>query len=489
MSTQGEQLLDRRIWDGKIQLDGWTSAAATYDVTDKASGDKLGTIGVAAPADVARAAALARSAQQGWFAQPLEVRAAVFRKAVLLLERHAEELAEWIMRETGAVRGKANVELRRASDILNESASMITEPCGLVLPSDPGRMSLCRRLPHGVVGVIAPFNFPLILAIRAVSPALAAGNAVVLKPDPQTAVSGGVLIQRLFEEAGLPAGLLNLLPGGAEVGEAVCTDPNIAMIAFTGSTAAGRRVGELAGRHLKKVSLELGGKNSLIVLEDADLDLAASAAAFGAWNHQGQVCMTTGRVLVHERIAPQLAERLVEKAKALRVGDPMSGQVALGPVINQTQLQRIDAIVRDSVAAGAQLLAGGSYEKLFYQPAVLAAVQPGMRAFDEEIFGPVAAITPFSSDEEAVELAGRTEYGLTAGIISRDVSRALALGSRLNVGVLHINDQTVVQGSQTPFGGRGASGNGGSIGGPANWEEFTQWQWVTIKSEPPRYPF
>lgn len=489
MQAQGTQLLARDIWDGKIQLGGWTGAAATYDVTDKASGEKLGTIGMASPEDVSRASELARKAQQNWFAQPLEARAGAFRKAVGLLEQQADELAEWIMRETGATRGKANVELKRSTDILNESASMVTEPQGLVLPSDSGRMSLCRRLPHGVVGVIAPFNFPLILAIRAVAPALAAGNAVVLKPDPQTAVSGGVLIQRLFEEAGLPSGLLSLLPGGADVGEALCTDPNIAMIAFTGSTGAGRRVGELAGRHLKKVSLELGGKNSLIVLEDADLDLAASAAAFGAWNHQGQVCMTTGRVLVHERIAPQLAERLAEKAKALRVGDPMSGQVALGPVINQAQLQRIDSIVRQSVDAGAQLLAGGSYEKLFYKPAVLAGVKPGMRAFDEEIFGPVAAITTFSSDEEAVELASRTEYGLTAGIISRDVSRALALGSRLNVGVLHINDQTVVQGSQTPFGGRGASGNGGSIGGPANWEEFTQWQWVTIKSEPPRYPF
>jgi benzaldehyde dehydrogenase (NAD) len=484
------QLLARDIWQGKIFDGHWRESAGDHaNVIEKATGERLGQVGLAAPDDVARSSRAAAQAQREWFAMPLDARAAVFRKAISVIEQNKDELAEWIMRETGSIRPKADLELHMAEGILAESAALITQPPGLLLPSNPGRISLGRRLPHGVVGVISPFNFPLILAIRAVSPALALGNAVVLKPDPQTAVAGGVLLARVFEEAGLPAGLLHLLPGGPDVGQAMCTDPVISMIAFTGSTQAGRRVGALASEHLKKVSLELGGKNSLIVLEDADLDVAASNAAFGSWMHQGQICMTTGRILVHENIAEQLVAKLVEKANHIPVGDPMSGKVALGPLINQRQLERVHGIVEDTVAQGATLAAGGTYEKLFYKPTVLNNVKPGMRAFDEEVFGPVTSVTTFATEDEAVELANQNEYGLSAAVISRNVSHALALGNRLNVGLLHINDQTVADEPYIPFGGRGNSGNGEAVGGPANWEAFTQWQWVTIKDQPPQYPF
>lgn len=482
-------LMNPALWQGKVLSDGWQTADDSAAVIDKASGEQIGSIGVADAATVNRAAAMARAAQPGWAAMPYEERAAIFRKAARLVEDNLDELATWIMRETGAIRPKADVELKAAIGILHESAGMLTEPQGLMLPSNAGRMSFARRVPHGVVGVIAPFNFPLILAIRAVSPALATGNAVVLKPDTRTAVAGGVLIARVFEEAGLPPGLLHMLPGGADAGSALCSDPNIAMVAFTGSTAVGRIVGEQCGRHLKKVSLELGGKNSLVILEDADLDLAAGCAAFGAWLHQGQICMATGRILVHESIAEQLIAKLTEKADHLPVGDPTTGRVALGPIISDGQLRQIDAIVKDSVAAGARLCAGGTYDKLFYRPTVLAGVKPGMRAFEEEVFGPVATVVTFRDDDEAVALANATEYGLSAAVISRSVGRALALGNRLNTGLLHINDQTVADEPHIPFGGRGASGNGGRIGGPANWEEFTQWQWVTVKDTPPAYPF
>jgi benzaldehyde dehydrogenase (NAD) len=340
-----------------------------------------------------------------------------------------------------------------------------------------------------VVGVIAPFNFPLTLSMRAVAPALVTGNAVLLKPDPQTAVCGGVLLARVFEEAGLPPGLLHVLPAGAEVGEAICTDPHVGMVAFTGSTAAGRKVGALCGAHLKKVSLELGGKNSLIVLDDADLDAAAAGAAFGAWLHQGQICMATGRILASTKIAGALVERLTAKALKLRVGDPAREAVALGPVINERQVRSIDEMVQASIAAGATLHAGGSHDGLFYRPTVLSNVRPGMRVFDEEVFGPVAAVTTFDSDEEAVEFANRTEYGLAAAVMSRSTGRALALGQRLRTGLLHINDQTVLGDPHIPYGGRGASGNGSRIGGPANWDEFTQWQWITVREAPPPYPF
>ena len=339
-----------------------------------------------------------------------------------------------------------------------------------------------------MIGVISPFNFPLILSSRAVAPALATGNAVVLKPDPRTPLTGGFIIARIFEEAGLPKGVLHVLPGGAEAGEAICRDPDIAMVSFTGSSGIGRRIGELAGKHLKKVQLELGGKNAVVVFEDADLDAAASAIAFGAWFHQGQILHDHRPRAGADKIAAPLTKKLVEKAQHLPVGDPMT-QVALGPIINRAQVERIHAIVKDTVAAGATLAAGGTFDGPFYRPTVLTGVKPGMRAFDEEVFGPVASITSFSTEDEAVALANQGEYGLSAGVFSADVGRAIAVGNRLDTGLLHINDQTVADEPHVPFGGAGASGNGTRIGGPANWEEFTQWQWMTIKDKPNPYPF
>lgn len=482
-------LMDDSLWKGCFFTGQWRMAGSSVAVTDKASGRVLSQIGLATVEDLVASARAASTAQPAWADMPPDERATIFRRAAQLVEQHRDELAGWIMRESGGLRAKADMELRSTVTTLHASAAMMGEPQGLLLPNRIDRMSFSRRVPHGVVGVIAPFNFPLTLAIRAVSPALVTGNAVVLKPDPQTAVCGGVLIARIFQEAGLPAGLLHVLPGGADVGEAICTDPHIGMVAFTGSTAAGRKVGALCGANLKKVSLELGGKNSLIVLDDADLDAAASGAAFGAWLHQGQICMATGRILASEKIAAELTQRLAEKALRLPVGDPSQGKVALGPVINERQVKDIDAIVKDSVAAGATLHAGGTYKQLFYRPTVLGGVLPGMRVFDEEVFGPVASVTAFGSDDEAVELANRTDYGLAAAVMSRSTSRALALGKRLKVGLLHINDQTVLGDPHAPYGGRGASGNGSRIGGPANWDEFTQWQWITLRDAPPPYPF
>jgi len=477
------------VWRGRVFGSDWRSAVGgSLDVLEPATGATLTRVGNAVAEDVRRAAAEARAAQPAWAATPYEKRAAVLRNAARALEDHQEELIPWIARETGGIPAKAGFEIHMVTEILYRSAAMCTEPQGLVLPSDPGRISLARRLPRGVVGVISPFNFPLILSSRAVAPALATGNAVVLKPDPRTALTGGFIIARIFEEAGLPKGVLHVLPGGAEAGEAICTDPDIAMVAFTGSSAVGRRIGELAGKHLKKVQLELGGKNAVIVFEDADLDAAASAIAFGAWFHQGQICMTIGRVLARDKIVAPLTKKLVDKAQHLPVGDPMS-QVALGPIINRAQVERIHAIVKDTVAAGATLAAGGTFDGTFYRPTVLTGVKPGMRAYDEEVFGPVASITSFSTEDQAVELANLSEYGLSAGVFSADVGRAIAVGNRLNTGLLHINDQTVADEPHIPFGGVGASGNGTRIGGPANWEEFTQWQWMTIKDKPGAYPF
>lgn len=464
-------------------------SGSVIDVIEPATGEPLMRCAMANAADIAIACRSAALAQPAWAALGPRERAEVFRKAADLAQRSFAELALYVARETGGALFKGEHEVREAIVLLHQAAGLLSQPHGVVLPSAAGRLSYARRQPHGVVGVISPFNFPLVLSLRSVAPALAAGNAVVLKPDPQTPVSGGFLIARLFEEAGLPKGLLQVLPGAAPAGEALCRDPNVRMIAFTGSTAAGRKVAEVAGRHLKKVALELGGKNPLIILEDADLDLAASNAAWGAWLHQGQICMATGLILVHQSIAESLTRKLVDKARALTVGNAARGEAALGPLINQRQLQRVHEIVTDSLQAGARLEAGGDYDRLFYQPTVLSGVRPGMRAFEEELFGPVATVVSFSTDEEAIELANRTEYGLSAAIISPSVGRAMAIGERLDCGLLHINDQTVADECINPFGGRGASGNGGSVGGPADWDEYSQWQWVTVKNTPPVYPF
>ncbi|MFD0746795.1 aldehyde dehydrogenase family protein [Phytohabitans flavus] len=297
------------------------------------------------------------------------------------------------------------------------------------------------------------------------------------------------MLARLFEEAGLPEGVLHVLAGDAEPGRALATDPNIAMISFTGSTAVGRQVGEAAGRALKRVSLELGGNNALIVLDDADLDLASSAGAWGAFFHQGQICMTAGRHIVLESVAGEYLDRLAARAEKLPVGNPWTEKVALGPMINAAQRDRVHRIVRDTVAAGAELRAGGTHEGLFYRPTVLAEVTTEMPAFREEIFGPVAPVIVVKDDEEAVAVANRTEYGLVAAVQTGDVERGTALADRLRTGIVHVNDQTINDEAFVPFGGRGASGNGSRYGAQQSWDEFTQWQWLTVRSAPAPYPF
>jgi benzaldehyde dehydrogenase (NAD) len=482
-------LLDT-TWQGKIFDGGWTAAqGGSQPIIEPATGATLGQTGKANGADVARAAASARAAQRAWAASDYKERAAIFRSAAILLERNHDELAEWIARETGGILPKAQLELREAAAHLYEAAAMLTQPQGQLLAAPHGQLSIARRVPHGVVGVISPFNFPLILSLRSIAPALAMGNAVVHKPDLQTPVTGGVIIARIFEAAGLPPGVLHVLPGGADAGEALCSHPDIAMLSFTGSTTVGRRVAELAGRSLKKVSLELGGKNSLVILDDADPDIAAANVAWGAYLHQGQICMAAGRILLQRGIADAVIDRLIDKAANLPVGDPMSGTVALGPLINGRQVERLHGIVQDSIAAGATLLAGGGHDGRFYRPTVLAGVKPGMRCFEEELFGPVASITVFDSDDDAIALASQTEGCLALGVISPSLARALHIVNRVPCGHAHVNDQTVLAEVHAPFGGTGSSGNGGRHGGPADWDEFSQWQWLTIKSEAPRYPF
>jgi benzaldehyde dehydrogenase (NAD) len=315
------------------------------------------------------------------------------------------------------------------------------------------------------------------------------GNAVVLKPDPQTPVSGGFLLARIFEDAGLPAGLLCVLPGGADVGEALTTAPPVRLVTFTGSTVIGRRVGELAGGALKRVSLELGGNSAMLILDDADLDAASSAGAWGSFLHQGQICMATSRHIVHRRVADAYVEKLAARASALPVGDPFRKQVAIGPLISEKQLKRVHGIVTDSVAAGSQLITGGTHEELFYKPTVLSHVGTETPAFQREIFGPVAPVTIAEDDDHAIALANDTSYGLAAAVQTGSLERGLRVARQLRAGMVHVNDQTVHDHPGIPMGGMGQSGNGTRFGSTTNQDEFTEWQWITASGSPARYPF
>jgi len=482
--------LDEATWRGKVFTGGWNQAGGgDAAVVEPATGAEIGRVGIASAADIAPAAAAAAAAQPAWAALPYTQRAAILRKAGEIWLANAAEIEDWSVREGGKIPPAAQFETHVATEEIFEAATLPGRPYGELLPTESPHLSFAERVPVGVVGVIAPFNFPQILAIRSVAPALALGNAVVLKPDPRTAVCGGVVLARVLQEAGLPEGLLHVLPGGPEVGEALVTDPLVPVISFTGSTAAGRRVGALGGQHLKRVHLELGGNSALIVLDDADVVKAASAGAWGSFLHQGQICMTTGRHLVQDAVYDEYVSALAGKADHLPVGNPATGQVALGPIIDERQRDKIHELVTGSVDAGARLAAGGTYEGLFYRPTVLADVAPAMPAYASEVFGPVAPVVRFSTLDEAAKLAGDSEYGLSLGILTRDVLRGLELARRIPTGIVHINDQTVDDAPNTPFGGVRASGTGARFGGTANLEAFTDTRWITIRADIAPYPF
>jgi len=477
-------------WLDPFLADWQPGTGAPIDDLEPATGIHLLTIPGSTPDDVARAAAKAAAAQPAWAATDYQERARILRRAADIYEAHRPEIGTWTQRETGATHGKMHHEQNFAMGELLAAAAMPFQPYGSLVPSVvPGRLSMLRRVPAGVIGTITPWNSPSVLGMRIVAPALACGNAVVLKPDPQTPVAGGAMFEAIFREAGLPEGLLQVVVGGADVGEAIVTDPNVTRVSFTGSTAAGRRVGALAGGLIKRVSLELGGNNAFVVLDDADVEAAASAGAFASFQFQGQVCFATGRHIVHRSVADGYVALLAEKATRLRLGDPYREDVDLGPIVNQKQLDRVDGIVQRAVDGGARLVVGGTHEGLFYRPTVLTEVTTASPAWTDEIFGPVAPVVVFDTDDEALALANDSEYGLTGAVYSRSISRGLALAQRFRSGMVHVNDQTVNDEATIPFGGMGASGNGSRFGGPANLDEFTEWQWLTVRDDPKSYPY
>lgn len=478
-------------WEGKLFSDGWqTGNGPSITVTAPGSGTALGTVAGATVEDLDLAVASANKAQKAWAAAPYNVRAGVLLKAAQLLQDDPARLTDFLVTEAGSGQGKAGFEVGLVVSELQESAALASHPSGEIMRSVKPRLSMARRVPLGVIGVISPFNFPAILSMRSVAPALALGNAVILKPDPRTSISGGMALAALLEEAGLPEGVLHVLPGGGDVGAALVAHPHVPCISFTGSTSAGRKIGEAAGPLLKRVHLELGGNNAMLVLPDADVQAAASVAAWGSFLHQGQICMTTGRHLVHRSIADEYIAALTEKAKNLPVGDTTDPSNALGPLIDEKQRDHVHGIVSDAVSRGATVTAGAEYDGLYYQPTVLVDVAPDNPAWTEEIFGPVAPVQVYDTVDQAIDIINSSEYGLSVSILTSHAYTAFELCDRIDSGAVHINDATVDDEAVIPFGGSKASGVGGRFGGPhANLDTFTETQWVTMQGEIERYPF
>ncbi len=461
------------------------TAATVNPFTD----ETIFEVAQASEADVDAAYRASEAAQAEWIERPPQERQAILARAAEVMGERREEIVDWLVKESGSTVVKAGLELDNAIGITQEAASFPLRMEGALFPSTiPGKENRIYRVPVGVVGVISPWNFPFHLSMRSVAPALGAGNGVVLKPASNTPVTGGTLLAAIFEEAGLPGGLFNVVPGsGSEIGDAVVAHPVPRVISFTGSTPVGRGIAELAGQHLKQVELELGGNNVMLVLDDADLDQAARAAAFGKFLHQGQICIALNRIVVQDSVADAFTERFLSVVKELQAGDPSDGGTLVGPIIDDSQVESVMEILEDTKKAGATVALGGGRDGRVIEPTVLTGVTQDMPAASQEIFGPVAPILTFGTDDDAVEIANATDYGLSGSVFTGDTERGLRLARRVRTGMIHVNDMSVNDEPHVAFGGMGASGIG-RFGGRWVLDAFTTSQWVSIQHQPREYP-
>ena len=477
-----------------LYIDGqWTAAkqGGQFPVLNPATGEVWTQVADAGRADAAAAIAAAQAAQPAWAALAHSERSRFLSKAADVLEARKQDVVDALIDEGGAWVGKAMFEAGYSAGVYRAAAAAAYQVAGELLPSEHGKVSLVMREPLGVVSVITPWNFPLTLSSRGFAVALAVGNTIVLKPSEETPVSGGLLIAEVMAEAGLPKGVFNVIPCSrehvSEVGDELIANPAVRGVSFTGSTPVGTQIAAKAAGLLKKCCVELGGKDALIVLEDADIEQAVNAATFGSFLHQGQICMSVERIYVHRDVAAEFTEKFVANTKKLKVGNPREMANAIGPVINQQHLDKIRDHVDDAVAKGAQVLCGGKSAQLFFQPTVLTNVTRDMKVMREETFGPIAPIVIVDSADEAIALANDTEYGLSAGIMTRDEERGLAIARRLQTGMVHINDSSVNDEPHVPFGGVRGSGLG-RHGGRPGIDQFTEVRWITLERGGRHYP-
>ena len=466
--SSGQVLVDRNPYDGSV----------------------IAEFPVATPEDIDAAYRAAARAKEEWDRVNPYAKRAVFENAVKYVESNFGSIMEIILDELGGTRLKAGFEIGLVLDMLKEAATFPLRMEGKILPSAVDeRENFLYRLPVGVVGVISPFNFPFFLSMKSVAPALGAGNGVVIKPHEETPIMGGTMIGKIFEEAGLPSGLLNVVVTEiAAIGDAFVEHPIPRVISFTGSTAVGRHVAEVGARHFKKVLLELGGNSAFIVLEDADLEYAVDAAVFSRFTHQGQICMSANRVLVHQDVFEDFAELFVDKVKSLPVGNPRDDDTVLGPLITAKQAQNLNAVVDKAIADGARPILRGEVNGGLFDPVVLLDVTPDMDVAQRELFGPVVSLIPFKDDDEAVEIANNTQFGLSGAVHTRNLDRGLELAKRVQTGMIHVNDCTIHDEPIVAFGGEKQSGLG-RLNGSWSLDEFTTMKWVSVNHGRRQFPY
>ena len=472
----------------------WVDAASgeTFEDLDPFTGNVVAGVPAGTRADAKRAVESAAEAFVEWSKAPPAQRQAVFLKAADILESRRDEVVSWLARETGCTFGFGMFQMGFVPGLFRQAAGSAYAAMGQILPSDTGAFAMGIRRPAGVVGAIAPWNAALILSARAIAAPLVLGNTVVLKPSELSPYSGGLLWGEIFTEAGLPPGVLNIVTHASgeagPIGDELVESPHVRRLNFTGSTETGRKLAEAAGRNLKRIVLELGGYNPLIILADADLDYAVNASAFGAFLHQGQICMSARRIIVERPIAERFIDRLSAKTAGLKAGDPREHDTIIGPLISEGALEMVKGRVADAVAKGARVLAGGEASGPCFQATLLTNVPEDSEFARLETFGPVAAVEIVEDADEAVTRANATSYGLASGIITSDGDKGLQLAQRIQAGIVHVNDQPVGDEPQMPFGGVKDSG-WGRFGGTAAIDEFTELHWVTVQSGSHPFPF
>ncbi|OWV81859.1 salicylaldehyde dehydrogenase [Rhizobium sp. R634] len=467
------------------------SGGRTYDRLDPFTEKLASRAAAASLEDVAAAVDAASAAFAAWSKTGPGQRRTILMKAADIMDAKAGEFTRLMIEETGATAPWAGFNVMLAANILREAGAMTTQISGEIIPSDkPGTLAMGVRQAAGVCLAIAPWNAPVILATRAIAMPIACGNTVILKASEQCPGTHR-LIATALTEAGLPAGVINVLTNAPEdapeIVAALIAHPAVKRVNFTGSTKVGRIIAETCGKYLKPALLELGGKAPLVILDDADIDGAVNAAIFGAFMHQGQICMSTERIIVDEAIADEFVAKLAARASQLPAGDPR-GHVVLGSLISLDAAKKMEGLIADATAKGAKLVAGGKRSGTVVEATLLDRVTPEMRVYAEESFGPVKPIIRVSGEEEAIRIANDTEYGLSSAVFSRDVQRAMAVAARIESGICHINGPTLHDEAQMPFGGVKGSGYG-RFGGKAAIAEFTDLRWITVEDSAQHYPF
>jgi acyl-CoA reductase-like NAD-dependent aldehyde dehydrogenase len=468
----------------------WVNAVSgeTFDDLNPYTGEIYARVQKGDEKDADRAMGAAYAARKPWSAMPALERSLVVSRAGHILGESRQEFAEVLTAEGGSTFGKAMFEISQTVDLLATAAADGKRILGETFHTDPSKLSMTLRSPRGTVVAISPWNFPLILSMYKVAYGLTTGNTVILKPASDTPVIG-LKIGELFERAGLPPGALNVVTGpGSVLGNALIDDDRCSYVTLTGETTTGRHVAQRAAANLKEYTLELGGKNPLIILADADIDYAVDAAAFGVFMHQGQICMSVGRVIVEQPIVEKFAAQLAQKAASLPSGDPSIPETVIGPLINDRAVQKVDLHVKDAVSQGADLLTGGTYEGRVYQPTVLTNITKEMLVYREETFGPVAPIIAVRDEKEALEVANDTSYGLSSGVITQNLEKAIFLAEGLEAGMVHVGNASIDAEASVPFGGFKESGQGRE-GGFYSIEALTQVKWVTFEKTKHHFPF